>query len=106
MSNDKRGPARDGELLTRRRTQLKRPPRYQVIFHNDDYTTQIFVVDVLQRFFHKSYEEAHQLMMTIHKAGKGVAGVYPFDIAETKRVQVEQLAAQLEMPLRLTLEAE
>ena len=92
------------EILTRRR--LKRPPLYRVIFHNDDYTTRDFVVMALMRYFHKTHSEANTLMLNIHTQGKGIAGLYPYDIAATKRVQVESLAREHEMPLRLTVEAD
>ena len=92
------------EVLTR--PKVKRPPLYRVIFHNDDYTTREFVVSVLQHFFHKSVSDATHLMLKIHHTGKGVAGVYPYDIAVTKVKQVETLSAQEEMPLRVSLEAD
>ena len=109
MSDDKKNggePRRHEktEIMTRRR--LKRPPLYRVIFHNDDYTTRDFVVMALMRYFHKSHSEANTLMLNIHTQGKGIAGLYPYDIAATKRVQVESLAREHEMPLRLTVEPE
>ena len=94
---------RSGELLEKKKLKVKRPPRYQVIFHNDDYTTQDFVVEMLKTYFHKKHSEAVHLMLTIHKTGSGVAGVYPRDIAETKRAQVEQRATSRSLPLRLSL---
>ena len=97
---------RSGELLEKKKLKVKRPPRYQVIFHNDDYTPQHFVVEVLENYFHKNHSEAVHLMLTIHKTGSGVAGIYPRDIAETKRAQVEQLAASCSVPLRLSLKEE
>ena len=91
-------------VLTRRR--LKRPPLYRVIFHNDDYTTREFVVMALMRYFHKTNSEATTLMMQVHTHGKGIAGIYPHDIAHTKRAQVEGLAREHEMPLKLSVESE
>ena len=90
------------EVLVRKR--LKRPKMFRVIFHNDDYTTRDFVVMVLMQYFHKSHSESTTLMLQIHTQGKGIAGLYPRDIAESKKVQVETLAREYEMPLRLTLE--
>ena len=111
MSDDDKKPPRRGtrrdeqtQVLTRRRT--KRPPLYRVIFHNDDYTTRDFVVMVLMRYFHKSHSEASTLMLHIHTKGKGIAGIYPYDIARSKQQQVEGLARQYEMPLKLTVEPE
>ena len=92
------------EILTRRR--LKRPPLYRVIFHNDDYTTRDFVVMMLMRNFHKSHAEANTLMLQIHTQGKGIAGIYPYDIATSKKAQVESLAKEYEFPLRITVEPE
>ena len=82
------------------------PRRYKVIFHNDDYTTQEFVVYVLQRFFHKSETEARHIMLTVHHKGAAVAGVYTKDVAETKAQQVMDAARENGMPLLLTTEPE
>ena len=92
------------DVLTRRK--LKRPPLYKVLFHNDDYTTRDFVVMALMRYFHKNHAEATRIMLHVHNNGVGVAGIYPYDIAATKVAQVEQLARQQEMPLKLSLEPE
>ncbi len=82
------------------------PRRYKVVFHNDDYTTQEFVVYVLQRFFHKSETEARHIMLTVHHKGAAVAGVYTKDVAETKAQQVMDTARENGMPLLLTTEPE
>lgn len=82
------------------------PRRFKVIFHNDDYTTQEFVVYVLQRFFHKGEAEARHIMLTVHFKGAAVAGVYTKDVAETKAQQVMDLAREHGMPLLLTTEPE
>jgi ATP-dependent Clp protease adaptor protein ClpS len=82
------------------------PRRFKVIFHNDDYTTQEFVVFVLERFFHKSEAEARHIMLTVHFKGAAVAGVYTKDVAETKAQQVMDLARDEGMPLLLTTEPE
>jgi ATP-dependent Clp protease adaptor protein ClpS len=97
---------RQGQTQTLTRRRLKRPPLYRVIFHNDDYTTRDFVVMALMRYFHKTHTEAATLMMQIHTQGKGIAGLYPYDIARTKQMQVEAEARQHEMPLKLTIEAD
>lgn len=109
MSNrqdrERRGGAQEStEVLTRKR--LKRPAMFRVIFHNDDYTTRDFVVMVLMQYFHKTHSESTTLMLQIHTQGKGIAGIYPKDIAESKKVQVEALAREYEMPLKLTIETE
>ena len=82
------------------------PRRYKVIFHNDDYTTQEFVIYVLERFFHKSETEARHIMLTVHHKGAAVAGVYTKDVAETKAQQVMDAARENSMPLLLTTEPE
>jgi ATP-dependent Clp protease adaptor protein ClpS len=82
------------------------PRRYKVIFHNDDYTTMEFVVDVLMRFFHKTETEANHVMLTVHKMGAAVAGVYTRDVAETKAAEVMAHARENGMPLLLTTEPE
>ncbi len=82
------------------------PRRYKVIFHNDDYTTQEFVVYVLERYFHKSETEARHIMLTVHHKGAAVAGVYTKDVAETKAQQVMDAARANGMPLLLTTEPE
>lgn len=82
------------------------PRRYKVIFHNDDYTTMEFVIDVLKRFFHKTDTEAVHIMLTVHKTGAAVAGVYSRDVAETKAAEVMEYARDEGMPLLLTTEPE
>ena len=102
---ERRGGSQEStDVLTRKR--LKRPPMYRVLFHNDDYTTRDFVVMVLMRYFHKTHSESTTLMLQIHTQGKGIAGLYPKDIAESKKIQVEGLAREYEMPLKLTVEKE
>ncbi|MBU0550197.1 ATP-dependent Clp protease adaptor ClpS [Myxococcota bacterium] len=91
-----------GDVLTRQK--VTRPPLYRVIFHNDDYTTQEFVIRVLMRYFHKARAEATQIMLQVHHQGRGIAGLYPRDIAASKVAQVEGLARENEMPLRLSIE--
>lgn len=86
------------------RPRLKEPPKYAVILHNDDYTTFDFVVEVLQRFFHKSQEEAAQITLRVHEQGKGLAGIYSFQIAETKVAQVSDYARAHGFPLRCSAE--
>src|SRR5579864_141168 len=94
----------DVDALERQKTAV--PKRYNVIFHNDDYTTMEYVVEVLRRFFHKGETEALHVMLTVHKKGKAVAGVYPRDVAETKVAEVTQDARDRGHPLLLTTEPE
>ncbi len=86
------------------KTQVKEPPRYGVILHNDDYTTMEFVIEVLKKFFRKSQDEAMEITMRVHHAGQGLAGVYSYEIAETKVAQVTEYSQNNGHPLRCTAE--
>ena len=86
--------------------KVERPRRYKVLMLNDDYTTQEFVVEVLEGIFRRSRSDAIAIMLSVHQKGKGVAGVYVKSIAETKMKQVHELAQSQEYPLRCTLERE
>ncbi len=96
----------DGELGLERRKKTERPKRYKVLLHNDDYSTQEFVVEVLMEYFHKTHAEATYIMLQVHQRGVGVAGVYPKDVAETKIQEVTDEARMRGMPLLLTMERE
>ena len=86
--------------------KLKRPQLYKVLFHNDNYTTRDFVVAVLREVFHKSESDAVAIMLHVHNSGIGVAGVYTYEIAETKLRTTEKLAREHEFPLKLSMEPE
>ena len=88
------------------RTRLKKPKLYRVLLHNDDYTTREFVVLILMTVFGKSETDAVQIMLHVHHNGIGVAGVYPFEVAETKVAEVMALARRNEYPLLCTMEPE
>jgi ATP-dependent Clp protease adaptor protein ClpS len=75
-----------------------------VLLHNDDYTTQEFVVWILETIFHKDRGEAFEIMMSVHRSGMGLAGVYTHDVAETKVSTTKQLAEEHEYPLLVTME--
>ncbi len=94
------------QLAVRERTAVRRPKRYKVVLHNDDYTSMDFVVHVLKAYFHRSDTEANQIMLEVHHKGLGIAGIYTRDIAESKIAQVTSEARETGMPLRLSLEAE
>lgn len=91
---------------TRSKTKLQPPVMWKVILHNDDYTTQDFVVWVLKTVFRKPEDEAVRIMLDVHRRGKGIAGIYPFDIADTKIAQAKAQAERHEFPLLCTLEPE
>lgn len=83
------------------------PPRlYKVILHNDDYTTMGFVIEILVRFFRKNEVEATELMLAVHHKGHAVAGIYTYDIAETKVHQVTDYAREQGHPFLVTMEPE
>lgn len=80
------------------------PRMYKVLLLNDDYTSMDFVVEVLMSIFHKSYQEAEKVMLDVHRNNKGLCGVYPYEVAETKVMQVSRLAREQGFPLKATLE--
>jgi ATP-dependent Clp protease adaptor protein ClpS len=97
---------RDIGVVTRTKPKeaVKRPKRYKVLLHNDDYTTMEFVVWVLMSVFHHDEAKATEIMLHVHKTGLGVAGVYPREIAEARVSQVDNLAKSHEYPLRTSME--
>lgn len=101
-----RDDATKGGLATKTRTKTQRPSLYKVLLLNDDYTPMQFVIDVLERFFAKSRDEATRIMLHVHHKGVGVCGVYTFEIAETKVAQVIEFARQNQHPLQCTMEKE
>jgi ATP-dependent Clp protease adaptor protein ClpS len=92
------------DVAVQERPQTERARRYGVIFLNDDYTTREFVVHVLMTYFDKTETEATHIMLTVHYKGRGLAGVYTKDIAESKVDQVHRVAEAHGYPLRLTIE--
>ena len=95
-----------GEVLERTKQETKRPELYKVLLLNDDYTTMDFVIEVLEGVFNKPPAEAYRIMMAVHTQGKGLCGVYPFEIAETKVQTVIDLARDNGFPLKATMEPE
>jgi len=96
----------DNLALQEARPKLKRPPMYKVVLINDDYTPMEFVVHVLEAFFGMTREKATHIMLNVHTQGKGICGIYPRDIAETKVVQVNDYSRQNDHPLLCTMESE
>ena len=84
--------------------RTEEPPMYRVILYNDDFTPRTFVVELLVSVFHKGVTEATELMWRVHHGQRGVAGVYPREIAETKVAAATALAREYGFPLKLTLE--
>src|SRR5437868_6435323 len=95
-----------GDLGTLEKPKVERPAMYEVLLHNDDYTTQEFVVYVLMKFFRHDADAATKIMLHVHTKGLGVAGVYTYEIAETKASQVVRFAREHEMPLQCSIRRE
>ena len=93
-------------LLLDTKPKTKKPSMYNVLLLNDDYTPMEFVIEVLEKFFGKRQDEATQIMLHVHQKGIGVCGVYTYEIAETKAVQVTNYARKYEHPLQMQLEKE
>ncbi len=88
------------------KVEIQEPSFYKVILLNDDFTPMDFVTHVLQKFFNKSPEAAKQVMMDVHKKGQGIAGVFSFEVAETKVFLTNNLSKQNKYPLKCTMEKE
>lgn len=96
-------PTEERNLATIEKPKTERPKLYEVLLHNDDYTTQEFVVFILMKFFRHDSDTAHKIMMHVHTKGVGVAGVYTYDVAETKASQTVRFAREHEMPLQCSI---
>lgn len=99
-------PEQEEGLAVKSRPKTKKPSLYKVFLLNDDYTTMEFVVHILEKVFRKSRVEATEIMLQVHKNGKGLAGIYTKDIAETKVANVQELARKNQYPLRCLMEKE
>jgi len=107
MSERRTDPERSPNLdlaVEESRPQIKEPPLYRVVLLNDDYTPMEFVVNILESIFGMERTRATQVMLEVHTKGKGICGVYNFEIAETKVAQVMGLAQQHQHPLLCTME--
>jgi len=93
-----------GAVVETARPKLAKPPLFQVVLLNDDYTPMEFVVEVLQVFFKMDHEKANQVMLHVHQRGKGVCGLYTREIAETKVAQVNQFSRERKHPLMCEME--
>ncbi len=104
IMSTKERPEEEGGIATIERNKTKRPKRYKVLLHNDDYTTMEFVVYILQQFFSKNAEQAHAIMLQVHHKGVGICGVFTHEIAETKVDKVRREAEENGHPLMCTME--
>jgi ATP-dependent Clp protease adaptor protein ClpS len=96
----------DGAVQERVTPKNQEPTKYKVVLLNDDYTTMEFVIHVLEAVFQKGPAEAYRVMMQVHVNGRGIAGVYPWEVAETKVDTVTSMARDAGYPLRAALEEE
>ncbi|PWE31307.1 ATP-dependent Clp protease adapter ClpS [Maritimibacter sp. 55A14] len=107
LMSDKDG---DGDsesaVITKTKPKTQRPPLYKVLLLNDDYTPMEFVVHVLERFFGLNHAQSVEIMLTVHKKGVAVVGVFSYEIAETKVAQVMDFARRNQHPLQCTMEKE
>ena len=97
-------PSNSTGVIEKVKPNTKKPSMYKVIMLNDDYTPMEFVVHVLVRFFSKTQEEATKIMLHVHQQGVGICGVFSYEIAETKVMQVMDCARQNQHPLQCTIE--
>jgi len=99
-------PEIEESILSDTKDEAKEPSMYKVLLHNDDYTTMDFVVEILMTVFNKSMEESILIMMSVHRQGIGICGLYTFEVAETKMNSVHALARGKGFPLRCSMEKE
>ena len=98
--------ATDESTLTIEKPKTESPRMYKVFLHNDDYTPMDFVVSIVETIFHKSHEEAVHIMLSVHRKGIGLCGIFTREIAETKTCEVIHLSKENEYPLQCTMEPE
>lgn len=96
----------ESDVVEETKTELKRPKRWAVVLHNDDITPMDFVVELLYHVFHLELDAATKLMLQVHSEGKGVAGVYSYEIAEQKYAEAQMLVRLSNMELKITMEEE
>lgn len=94
----------DGNIITQERVKTRTPPFFKVILLNDDYTPMDFVVHILKKFFQKTDAEAQSIMLAVHQQGSGVAGVFTYEIAETKVFLVNEYSRRHQYPLKCVME--
>ena len=86
--------------------EFRDPRLYKVLLLNDDYSSMDFVIQVLMQIFHHSYEKAMDIMLKVHEQGKGLCGIYTYEVAETKVAHVRKMAKEAKFPLRAVMEEE
>ncbi len=106
MSDNDSRPEDEADVLLQTKPKTKRPPMYKVMLLNDDYTPMEFVITILERFFQIGHSQATEIMLTVHKKGLAVVGVFHHEIAETKVTQVMTFARKHQHPLQCVMEKE
>lgn len=106
MGKSKTDPGSDLDLDIDSSISTEKPKLYKVLMHNDDYTPMDFVIFVLSKFFNKPEPDAHKIMLDVHNKGVGLAGIYSFEIAESKVMQVNQFSKNNQHPLKTSFEEE
>jgi ATP-dependent Clp protease adaptor protein ClpS len=104
MSNTRDARGDDGLALEEAKPELREPSMYKVFLLNDDYTPMEFVVRLLEKLFGMDREKATRIMLTVHSQGKGICGIYTYEIAETKVAQVNEYAQRHQHPLLCSME--
>lgn len=104
--NPHQHPEGDELVITRQKPQTQKPPLYKVILLNDDFTPMDFVILILKKFFMKTEAEANRTMLQVHMEGAGLAGVYTFEVAETKVYSVNEFSRRQKHPLKCIMEKE
>ena len=92
------------QTVTEELIEIKEPRLYKVLLLNDDYSSMDSVIKVLMQIFHHSFEKATEIMLSVHEKGKGLCGIYTYEIAETKVVHVRRMAKEEKFPLRVVME--
>lgn len=103
-THNNEGQPGDPEIAVAEKTKLEEPKMYKVVLHNDDYTSMEFVIHVLIKFFGKSYDEAHGVMLRVHNDGVGICGIYTFEVAESKSAKVNRYSRGKGHPLKSSIE--
>jgi len=106
LSDHRQGVDGETSVATKTRPKTARPPLYKVMLLNDDYTPMEFVIQILERFFGLSHAHSFEIMLTVHKKGLAVVGVFSFEVAETKVAQVLDFSRRHQHPLQCTMEKE
>ena len=105
MSNDDgKNESGDPGIAIADKTELEEPKMYKVVLHNDDYTTMEFVIHVLMKFFAKTYDESHAIMLKVHHDGVGICGIFTFEVAESKSAKVNRYSRGKGHPLKSSIE--